>query len=131
MKKLKKIPKFKSIAEKEQFWATHDSTEYVDYTKVESAFFSELKPSNKIISIRLPESIIEAIKLLANKQDIPYQLMLKILLSEKIREVFNVKPRRKKATISLPSLDEFRSTIKVTGEPLSKAVIAARKKERH
>ena len=97
MKKLKKIPKFKSLAEEERFWATHDSTEYVDYAKAEPAFFPELKPSNKTISIRLPESLIEAIKLLANKQDIPYQSMLKVLLAEKVREVFNVKPRRKKA----------------------------------
>ena len=131
MKKLKKIPKFKSIAEEERFSATYDSTDYVDYAKAEPAFFPELKPSNKTISIRLPESLIEAIKLLANKQNIPYQSMLKVLLAEKVRKVFNIKPRRKKATISLPSLDEFRSTIKVTGEPLSKIVIAARKRERH
>jgi predicted DNA binding CopG/RHH family protein len=97
MKKLKKIPKFKSIAEEERFWATHDSTEYVDYTKAEPAFFPELKPSNKTISIRLPESLIEAIKMLANKQDIPYQSMLKVLLAEKVREVFNVRNRRRRA----------------------------------
>ena len=131
MKKLKKIPKFKSIAEEERFSATYDSTDYVDYAKAEPAFFPELKPSNKTISIRLPESLIEAIKLLANKQNIPYQSMLKVLLAEKVRKVFNIKPRRKKATISLPSLDEFRSTIKVSGKPLSKTVIASRKKERN
>ena len=131
MKKLKKIQKFKSIAEEERFLATYDSTDYVDYAKAEPAFFPELKPSNKTISIRLPESLIEAIKLLANKQDIPYQSMLKVLLAEKVQEVFNIKPRRKKATISLSSLDEFRSTIKVSGKPLSKTVIASRKRERN
>ena len=97
MKKLKKIPKFKSIAEEDRFSATYDSTDYVDYAKAEPAFFPELKPSNKTISIRLPESLIEAIKMLANKQDIPYQSMLKVLLAEKVREVFNVRNRRRRA----------------------------------
>lgn len=97
MKKLKEIPKFRSLAEEEKFWASHDSTEYIDYSKVELGFFPELKPSSKTISIRLPESLIEAIKLLANKQDIPYQSMLKILLAEKVREALNLQSRKGKA----------------------------------
>lgn len=91
MKRLKKIPKFKSPAEEERFWSRHDSTEYIDYSKVELGFFPELKPSSKTISIRLPGSLVEAIKLLANKQDIPYQSMLKILLAEKVREALNLR----------------------------------------
>jgi len=90
MKKLKKIPRFRSVREEEKFWATHDSTEYVDYSRVELGFFPELKPSSKTISIRLPESLVEAIRLLANKQDVPYQSMLKILLAEKVRETMNL-----------------------------------------
>jgi len=90
MKKLKKIPKFKSLAEEEKFWATHDSTEYIDYERVELGFFPELKPSNKTISLRLPGPLLEAIKLLANKQDVPYQSMMKILLAEKVREALNL-----------------------------------------
>jgi predicted DNA binding CopG/RHH family protein len=97
MKRLKKIPKFKSRISEEKFWASHDSTEYIDYSKVELGFFPELKPSSKTISIRLPESLIEAIKLLANKQDIPYQSMLKVLLMEKVRESLNLKMRKSKA----------------------------------
>jgi len=91
MKKLKKIPKFRSLAEEEQFWATHDSTVYIDYERTDLGFFPELKPSSKTISIRLPESLVEAIKLLANKRDVPYQSMLKILLAEKVREVLNLR----------------------------------------
>lgn len=90
MKKLKEIPKFRSLAQEEKFWGKHDSTEYVDYSKVELGFFPELKPASKSISIRLPESLVEAIKLLANKQDVPYQSMLKILLAEKVRESLNL-----------------------------------------
>ena len=74
MKKLKKIPRFKSLREEEKFWATHDSTEYIDYSRVELGFFPELKPSSRTISIRLPQSLVEAIKLLANKQDVPWRV---------------------------------------------------------
>jgi predicted DNA binding CopG/RHH family protein len=91
MKKLKEIPKFKSLAQEEKFWSSHDSVEYIDYSNVELGFFPELKPSSKTISIRLPESLIEAIKLLANKQDIPYQSMLKVLLAEKVREALSLR----------------------------------------
>lgn len=94
MKKLKEIPKFKSRAEEEKFWATHDSTDYVDYSRVELGFFPELKPSSKTISLRLPESLVEAIRLLANKQDVPYQSMLKILLAERVREALNLQERK-------------------------------------
>jgi predicted DNA binding CopG/RHH family protein len=86
MRKLKKIPKFKSEEEEAEFWATHDSTEYVDYSKAKRIVFQNLKPSTKTISIRLPESLIEHLKVLANKRDVPYQSLLKIFLSEKVEE---------------------------------------------
>jgi predicted DNA binding CopG/RHH family protein len=86
MRKLKKIPKFKSEAEEAEFWATHDSSEYVDYSKAKHIVFPNLKPSTKTISIRLPESLIEHLKVLANKRDVPYQSLLKIFLSEKVEE---------------------------------------------
>ena len=94
MKKLKKIPRFKSLVQEERFWATHDSTNYLDFADVDLGFFPELKPSSRTISIRLPESLVEAIKLLANKQDVPYQSMLKILLAEKVREALNLRSRK-------------------------------------
>jgi len=94
LKKLKKIPKFKSRAAEEKFWADHDATDYVDFSKVELGFFPELKPSSRTISIRLPESLVEAVKILANKQDIPYQSMLKILLAEKVRESLLLRRRK-------------------------------------
>ena len=84
--KLKSIPKFKSDAEERKFWETHDSTEYVDWSKAKSVNFPNLKPSTRTISIRLPESLIESLKVLANKKDVPYQSLLKILLAEKVKE---------------------------------------------
>jgi predicted DNA binding CopG/RHH family protein len=86
MNRLKKIPKFKSEAEESEFWATHDSTEYIDYSATKRVVFPNLKPSTKTISIRLPESLIEHLKLLANKRDVPYQSLLKMFLSERVEE---------------------------------------------
>ncbi|MFH2067175.1 MAG: BrnA antitoxin family protein [Pseudomonadota bacterium] len=80
----KKIPKFASEAEERLFWQNNDSSEYLDWSDAEEVVFSRLKPSTKTISIRLPESMIEELKLLANKRDVPYQSLLKIFLSERI-----------------------------------------------
>jgi predicted DNA binding CopG/RHH family protein len=82
------------LAEEEKFWTAHDSTMYVDFSKVELGFFPELKPSSRTISIRLPESLVESIKILANKQDVPYQSMLKILLAEKVRESLHLQAQK-------------------------------------
>jgi predicted DNA binding CopG/RHH family protein len=86
MKKL--IPKFKNEDEERQFWASHDSTEFVDWSKAQRAVFPNLKPSTKTISLRLPASLIEELKLLAHKRDVPYQSLLKVFLAEKIEQEF-------------------------------------------
>lgn len=86
MRKLKKIPKFKTEEEEFEFWSTHDSTEYVDYSKARRVLFSNLKPTTKTISIRLPESLIEHLKLLANKKDVPYQSLVKMFLVERVKK---------------------------------------------
>jgi predicted DNA binding CopG/RHH family protein len=82
----KQIPKFKNENEEREFWATHDSTDYINWDKAEKITFSNLKPSVKKISLRLPESMIEELKLLANKRDVPYQSLLKIFLAERIEK---------------------------------------------
>jgi len=84
MSSIKKIPKFKSEDEERTFWATHDSTEYINWKKAKKVVLSNLKPSVKSISLRLPESMIEELKLLANKKDVPYQSLLKIFIAERI-----------------------------------------------
>lgn len=81
---MKKLPKFKSVEEERKFWDTHDSTEYVDWKKAKRVVLPRLKPSVKTISIRLPQAMLEELKLLANKRDIPYQSLVKIFLSERI-----------------------------------------------
>jgi predicted DNA binding CopG/RHH family protein len=80
----KKIPTFKSEEEERGFWAREDSAEYIDWTKAKRAVFPHLKPSLKTISLRLPASMIEELKILANKKDVPYQSLMKLFLSERI-----------------------------------------------
>ena len=81
---MKEIPKFRNEDEERRFWSEHDSTEYVDWSKARRGVFPNLKPSTKTISLRLPESMLEALKLLANKKDVPYQSLVKVFLSERI-----------------------------------------------
>ena len=80
----KKIPHFKSEDELREFWATHDSTDYIDWSKSKAVVFPNLKPSLKTISLRLPESMINALKLIANKHDLPYQSLIKMFLKKDI-----------------------------------------------
>jgi len=82
----KQLPKFKNEDEEREFWATHDSTEFINWNQAERITFSNLKPSVKKISLRLPESMLEELKLLANKRDVPYQSLLKIFLAERIEK---------------------------------------------
>ena len=84
MSKKTKIPTFKSEDEEREFWDSHDSTDFIDWNKAERVTFSNLKPSVKKISLRLPASMLEELKLLANKRDVPYQSLLKIFLAERI-----------------------------------------------
>jgi predicted DNA binding CopG/RHH family protein len=85
-KNIKRIPRFKSEDEEREFWSVHSPLDYQDNWEPVKFDLSELKPSTKMISIRLPESMIDQLKRLANKRDVPYQSLLKILLGEKIRE---------------------------------------------
>lgn len=79
-KKLKKIPRFKSEKEEREFWQKADSTEYVDWSKAEKVSFPNLKLTSKPITIRLPQSLIDRLKIKAHKKDVPYQSLLKDIL---------------------------------------------------
>jgi len=80
----KQIPKFENEDEEREFWATHDSADYLDWDQAEPAIFPKLKPSTKTISLRLSESMLNEIRLLANKRDVPYQSLIKVFLQERI-----------------------------------------------
>ncbi len=83
---MKTIPTFKNEDEERAFWARHDSTDHVDWTKAQRVVFPKLKPSVKTISLRLPAALLEELKMLANKKDVPYQSLLKVYLAEKVEE---------------------------------------------
>ena len=83
----KKLPKFKNEDEERDFWSNHDLTDYFDMSQaIINPVLQNLKPSTRTVSIRLPESLIAALKTLANKRDVPYQSLVKIILSEKIKQ---------------------------------------------
>ena len=80
--------KFRDEDQEREYWTTHDSADEVDWSKATRVTLSNLKPSVRTISLRLPESMLEALKNLANKQDVPYQSLLKVFLAERIKEEF-------------------------------------------
>lgn len=84
-KQLKPVPKFRGEAEERAFWETHDSSEYVDWSKAQPITLPNLKPSTKTISLRLPQHLLDSIKAAANARDVPYQSLIKVWLQEKLR----------------------------------------------
>jgi predicted DNA binding CopG/RHH family protein len=82
----KPIPRFKSESAERKFWSTADSTRHIDWSRGRRTVFPDLRPSLRTISLRLPELMIEELKLLANKRDVPYQSLLKVFLGERIEE---------------------------------------------
>lgn len=80
----KPIPSFSSEAEERTFWETHDTSDYVDWSRARSVTFPNLKPSTTTISLRLPAPLLADLKVLANKRDVPYQSLLKAFLAERV-----------------------------------------------
>lgn len=87
-KQLKDIPNFKNEDEERKFWANADSSEFINWNDGEVVSFPKLKPSTKTISLRIPESMLEELRVLANKRDVPYQSLIKVYLKEKINSEF-------------------------------------------
>jgi predicted DNA binding CopG/RHH family protein len=83
-KPVKTLPTFSSEAEERAFWETHDSSEYLDWSKARKATLPNLKPSTKTISLRLPQHLLDSIKVAANARDVPYQSLIKVWLQEKL-----------------------------------------------
>lgn len=86
MRKLKRIPDFKSDEEEAKFWDTHSTADYIDWSKAEETIFPNLKLSSESISMRLPAPLLAHIKALANEKGVPYQSLMKVYLSEKVDE---------------------------------------------
>jgi len=82
-RKTRQLPQFRDQAEERYFWETHDSSDYVDWAKAERVRLPNLRPSTRSISLRLPVTLLERIKIAANKRDVPYQSLIKTWLAEK------------------------------------------------
>jgi predicted DNA binding CopG/RHH family protein len=82
--KKKAMPEFRSEDDEREFWARHDSTEFIDWQAAVRRKFPTLKPTRRTISLRLPVSMIEDLKVLANRRDVPYQSLLKVFLAERL-----------------------------------------------
>ena len=88
-KKFKSLPVFKNEKDEADFWASHDTTDYVDWSKaLVNPVFPNLKMSTRTITLRVTESLLDSLKMLANKKDVPYQSLMKVYLDEKVREEF-------------------------------------------
>jgi len=84
-KRPKTVPKFANEAEERVFWETHDSTEYLDWSKAQKVVLPNLKPTTRTISLRLPQHLLDSLKAAANARDVPYQSLIKVWLQEKLR----------------------------------------------
>ncbi|HFD40885.1 MAG TPA: hypothetical protein ENJ31_13665 [Anaerolineae bacterium] len=90
---MKEIPRFASEEEEREFWATHDATEFIDFSAAKPVMMPNLKPTLRTVSIRLPEFLLESIQVLAHKQDVPYQSVIKMLLMKGIERELYAKER--------------------------------------
>lgn len=115
---MKKLPKFKSEAEERRFWQKHDSSAYVDWQAAKEVALPNLKPSTRTISLRLPESMLDALKRIANQRDIPYQSLLKAFLAERLDA--EVRPRARlhgsPVPYSAPGSERYSQSGAVNGE---------------
>ena len=94
---LKKTPTFKSEIEERAFWETADSTDYVEWSSATTTRFPNLRPSSTAISVRLPDTLLTELKLLANERDVPYQSLLKLYLADRVKAERRRNRRRAKA----------------------------------
>lgn len=81
-----KVPSFKTEAEERAFWEKQDSADHLDWSKARKAVLPNLKPSTTTISLRLPEALLDRIKVEANKRDVPYQSLIKAWLAQDVEE---------------------------------------------
>lgn len=86
MKKTKILPKFKNETEEKNFWEVNDSSDYLDWSEASPVLLANIKPSTKTISLRLPEGLLNSIKIEANKRDMPYQSLIKVWLADDVKQ---------------------------------------------
>jgi predicted DNA binding CopG/RHH family protein len=83
-KPIKPIPSFTNEDREREYWESHDSSEHLDWSKAKKATLANLKPTTKTISLRLPQHLLDSLKVAANSRDVPYQSLIKVWLQEKL-----------------------------------------------
>ena len=78
------VPKFRSELQEREFWERTDSTPHVDWSQAQRVRLPNLKPTSRSISLRLPASLLDALRVEANKRDVPYQSLIKVWLAERV-----------------------------------------------
>ena len=86
--KIKKLPIFKNEDEERDFWAKHALSDVFDVSKGVNVGFPNLKPSTQAMTVRMPSWLVNDLKVLANKRDVPYQSLMKVFLAEKVKAEF-------------------------------------------
>ena len=119
---LKPIPKFASEAEERRFWETHDSADYVDWSKAAVVSLPNLKPSTETISLRLPAPLLSDLKALANKRDVPYQSLLKVFVADRVAEEWRSSMHRGALSTKRPLQTPSRRRRRAKVKPMSRAV---------
>jgi predicted DNA binding CopG/RHH family protein len=89
-KKIAQVPKFKTIQEEQDFWDTHSVLDFPDQFKEVKMNFSALKPSTERITFRLPSSMLQQVKMMSNKRDVPYQSFIKTILADRIKAEYAI-----------------------------------------
>jgi predicted DNA binding CopG/RHH family protein len=84
----KRLPRFANEDQEREFWAQHDSADYLDWKRGDRVILPNLRPTSQTISLRLPKLMVDRLKLLANKRDVPYQSLLKIFVAERLKAEF-------------------------------------------
>ncbi len=114
-KRLKAVPRFASEEAERAFWGSHDSTDYLDWSEAERPVLPDLRPTTSTISLRIPELLLQELKLLANKRDIPYQSLLKMFLADRIqKELRTAVSERKRGTPLKKVRDPSKARTRVT-----------------
>ena len=82
MKKQLVLPDFKNEDEERDFWDRIDLSEYFEPSDFKRVSFPNLKPTKRLLSIRIEESLVKKAKEKAAKLHIPYQTLLRQILHE-------------------------------------------------
>jgi len=104
------LPVFASERAEREYWETHDASPFVEWSEARRTVFPNLKASTETISLRLPTALLSDLKILANKQDVPYQSLLKVYLAERVARESNRGARPNRAV--QPSSRSRRRTVR-------------------